>query len=305
MADLVALVELGSNATRCLLARVTPGVGFQVIDEERVQTRLGGGVPGTLPREAVDQTLLAVHRFLARVRNGNGLRVLAVATSAVRDAENRECLLGPLRREEGVHVRVLSGSQEARLGALAAVRTIAAHDGLVADLGGGSLQLTRLRRGRVLATASLPLGIVRTTRRFLHHDSPTPRELRALRGEIRTHLRADLPTAWRGDELIGLGGTVRALARLHLRTHALQRASRHGLRLRQSDVTAMRERLEALPLNDRRRIPGLKAERADVIVAGAVVFEEVMRLSGYLGLIVCEHGVRDGLLLRETFDGEA
>ncbi len=301
VAELVAVLELGSNATRCLLARVSPGVGFQVIDEERVQTRLGGGPPGTLPREAVDQTLLAVHRFLRRVRQGNGLRVLAVATAAVRDARNREHLLEPLRREEGVRVHVLGGSQEARLGAQAAVHASAVHDGLVADLGGSSLQLTRLHRGRALATASLPLGTVRTTRRFLHHDPPTPGELRALRGEVRRHLLRRLPAAGRSDELVGLGGTVRALARIHLGLHGIMTRSRHGLRVGQPDVTAIRERLAGLPLADRRWIPGLKAERADIIVAGAIVVEEVMQLGGYPAVIVCEQGVRDGLLLREAF----
>jgi len=301
VAELVAVLELGSNATRCLLARVSPGVGFQVIDEERVQTRLGGGPPGTLPREAVDQTLLVVHRFLQRVRSGNGLRVLAVATAAVRDAQNREHLLEPLRRDEGVRVRILSGSQEARFGAHAAVHAMAVRDGLVADLGGSSLQLTCLRRGRVLATASLPLGTIRSTRCFFHHDPPTPRELRALRREVRRHLHRDLRAAGRSNELVGLGGTVRTLARIHLGLHGIPPSSRHGLRLGQSDVTAIRERLAALPLADRRRVPGLKAERADIIVAGAVVVEEVMRLGGYPAVIVCEQGVRDGLLLRETF----
>jgi exopolyphosphatase / guanosine-5'-triphosphate,3'-diphosphate pyrophosphatase len=146
------------------------------------------------------------------------------------------------------------------------------------------------------------LGAVRITRRFLHRDPPTPRELRALRREIRAQLLGALPVARRGDELVGIGGTVRTLARIHLRAHPGP-AFRHGLRLRQSDVTAIRERLEALPIRRRRLIPGLKAERADIILAGAMVIEEVMTLGSYLTLIVCTRGVRDGLLLRETFDG--
>jgi len=302
MSEVIAFLDLGSNAARFLLARVTPGVGFRVLQEERVQTRLGGGRPRTLPRDAVDETLEAVHRFLRRVRNGNGQgpRVLAVATSAVRDAVNRERLLGPLRRDEGVEVQILSGSQEARLGALAALRSLPFKDGVVADLGGGSLQLTRVRGGRIVSTASLPLGAVRTTRAFLRHDPAAPRELRALRREIRDQLLGALPPAQRGEEVVGLGGTVRTLARIHLVAHGHPGRSRHGLRLLQSDVTAIRERLEALPERKRRRIPGLKRERADVVLAGAIVIEEVMILGGYLTLIVCTHGVRDGLLLRET-----
>jgi exopolyphosphatase/guanosine-5'-triphosphate,3'-diphosphate pyrophosphatase len=302
VAELVAVLDLGSNAARFLLARVKPGVGFRVLKKERVQTRLGWGPAGTLPREAVTATLDAVHDFLHRVRNGRDPRVLAVATAAVRDAGNRDTLLGPLRRHEGVRVRILSGPEEARLAALAAIHSLPVSEGLVADLGGGSLQLTRLREGRIGATACVPLGAVRTTRRFLRHDPPTPRELRALRREVHERLLGALPLGHRGDDLIGLGGTVRELASIHLRAHPGARF-RHGLHLRQSDVTAIRERLEALPVKKRRRIPGLKSERADIILAGAIVIEELITLGGYLTLTICTHGVRDGLLLRETFDG--
>lgn len=303
--ELLAVLELGSNATRCLLARVTPGVGFRVLDEKRVQTRLGGGPPGVLPREAVRATLLTIRRFLRRVRDGESPRILAVATSAVRDAENRERLLGPLRRREGVDVRVLSAGQEARLAALAARESLEFRRGVVADLGGSSLQLSRLHRGRVVSVATLPLGAVRATRRFLRHDPPTIGELRGLRRAVREELLAALPPGQRGEKIVGLGGTVRTLARIHLRAHGRRHASRHGVRLRQSDVTAIRERLEPLSVKRRRRIRGLRAERADIILAGAIVIEEVMTLGGYLTLLVCTHGVRDGLLLRETFDREA
>jgi exopolyphosphatase/guanosine-5'-triphosphate,3'-diphosphate pyrophosphatase len=300
----VAVVELGSNAIRCLLARIKPGVGFRVLDEERVQTRLGAGPPGRLAPEAVDATLRAVRRFLRRIPDRRDTRVVAVATSAVRDAANRERLLGPLRRE-GVRVQVLTPGQESRLGVLAARHSLSFRKGLVADLGGSSLQISRLRRGRVVSTASLPLGAVRTTRQFFRHDPPEPPELRGFRLAVHAELLRTLPPARRKEEVIGLGGTVRTLARMHLRAKGIRRASRHGLRLRQSDVTAIRERLEGASAKRRRRLPGLNAERADVILAGVIVIEEVMTLGGYLTLVVCTRGVRDGLLLREAFDGEA
>src|SRR5437879_6466711 len=114
-AELVGVVDLGSTAVRLLVARVTPATGYRVLAEERVPTRLGGGAPGTLPREAIDATLRTVHRFFARYSpNGHGPRIVAVATSAVRDAENRERLLDPLRRDEGIDVQVLSTRDEAR-----------------------------------------------------------------------------------------------------------------------------------------------------------------------------------------------
>jgi exopolyphosphatase / guanosine-5'-triphosphate,3'-diphosphate pyrophosphatase len=305
MAELVAVVDLGSTAVRMLLARVTPDTGYRVLAEERVPTRLGGGTPGALPREAIDETLRAVHRFFARHSpNGRGPRIVALATSAVRDAENRERLLDPLRRNEGIEVQVLSARDEARLGVDAALESLSFTDGLVADLGGASLQLSRVRRRKVVSIASLALGAVRTTRRFVRRDPPTPRELRALRDEIRTQLMVGLPPAARGEIVVGLGGTVRTLAGIHLRAHS-DRTRRHGLRLHQADVTAVRERLEGLSRRKRRRIPSLKPERADIILAGAIVIEEVMVFGGYLTLEVCTRGIRDAILLRETFGGRS
>jgi len=303
MAELVAVVDLGSTAVRLVLAHVTPDTGYRVLVEERVPTRLGGGASGTLSREAIDETLRAVHRFFARYSpNGRGPRIVAVATSAVRDAENRERLLDPLRRDEGIDVQVLSARDEARLGVDAALESLSFNNGLVVDLGGASLQLSRVRRRKVVSMASLSLGAVRTTRRFVRSDPPSPRELRALRREIRTQLMIGLPPAARGEIVVGLGGTVRALAGIHLRSHS-DRTRRHGLLLHQSDVTTIRERLEGLSRRKRRRIRNLKAERVDIILAGAIVIEEVMVFGGYLTLAVCTRGIRDAILRRETFGG--
>lgn len=309
MAELIALLDLGSNAVRCVLARVKPGVGFRVLRQERTQTRLGGGRPGTLPTQAVDETLRAVRRFLRSVRRERAeagderpLRFIAIATAAVRDAANRDHLLGPLRREEGIDVRVLTGAEEARLAASAVLQDLSRRfQGVIADLGGGSLQLTTVRRGRIARTASVPVGTVRMTRRFVHADPPEARELRALRAEIRRQMDAALPTARRGDAIVGLGGTIRTLARMHLVDRRGRRRHRQGLRLEQADVTAIRARLEALPLRRRRDLRGLTAERADTIVAGAILVEEALISGGYSTLVISTRGVRDGVLLREAF----
>jgi exopolyphosphatase/guanosine-5'-triphosphate,3'-diphosphate pyrophosphatase len=110
-----------------------------------------------------------------------------------------------------------------------------------------------------------------------------------------------LPAARRGDELLGLVGTVRTLARMHLAAQAGPRRKRHALRLTLADVTALHERIEALPVRQHRHIRGLKAERADIILAGAITVEEVMRFGGNGAVTVCKGGVRDGNLWQETF----
>ena len=221
-----------------------------------MQTRLGGGRQGRLPDESIKRTVAAVHRFLARARRDRDPRVIAVATAAVRDASNRERLLAPLRRRDGIEVRIISGREEALLGALAVQSSLRMQEGLVADLGGGSLQLTRLHGGKVASTANVPIGAVRMTHRFLRADPPVPRELRELRMEVRARLARALPPAERGEEIVALGGTVRALGRIHLAARGEEYQSRHGLRLQQSDITRIRVRLEALPSGSGARCRG-------------------------------------------------
>lgn len=302
MSERLAVLDLGSNGIRLILARVTPGVEFRVLRQERVQTRLAGHPRGLLPRAGVARTLQAVRGFLAEVSRGNPPRVLAVATAAVRDAPNADRLLEPLRREAGVDVRILSGSEEARLGAAAVLWRRPLDRGAIVDLGGGSLQIARVRGGKVARVGSVPLGAVRTTLRFLRHDPPRASEILALRRETRERLLGVLPRAEAGDALIGLGGSVRALGRVYQRSVG-RRGSPRALRLRRQEVAALRARLEPLTVRQRRRIRGLRAERADVILAGAVVIEELMTLGGYEVLTVCAEGVRHGLLIQETFNG--
>ena len=300
MAERLAVLDVGSNAVRLILAGVTPGVEFRVLRQERVQTRLAADRRGLLPRRAIEETIRAIRAFLTEVRRGNPPRVLAVATAAVRDAPNADRLLGALRREAEVEVKVLSGAEEARLGAAAVLWRRPIDRGAIVDLGGGSLQVTRVRGGRIARVASAPLGVVRTTLRFLRHDPARASEIAALRRETRDRLLGVLPRAEAGDPLIGLGGSLRALGRMFLKS-AGRDDSLGELRLRRGEVMALRARLEPLSVRQRRRVRGLKAERADVILAGAVVIEEVMALGGYEVLTVSAEGVRHGLLIRETF----
>src|SRR3989442_15012830 len=158
MSERLAVLDLGSNAVRLILATVTPGVDFRVLRQERVQTRLAGHRRGLLPRAGVEQTLKAVSRFLAEVRQGSSPRVLAVATAAVRDAPNAHRLLASLRRDEGVKVRVLSGLEEARLGAAAVLWRRPLDRGAIVDLGGGRLHSPRARPRRIVRVPRVPPG---------------------------------------------------------------------------------------------------------------------------------------------------
>ncbi|MGE0680681.1 MAG: hypothetical protein AB7P69_07215 [Candidatus Binatia bacterium] len=307
--ELLTLIDIGSNAVRCLLVELTPENGFTVLRQERAQTRLGSGCVGELSETAVNNTVKVISSFLQEVRQADptteSIRTVAVATAAVRDATNRNEFLRRLKREAGISIRVLSGEDEARLGALAALERLAFRDGVVVDLGGGSLQVSLIRAGGVHRTASVPLGAIRTTKRFFKNDPPTKREVLALREEVQNRVRALLPATREGKTIVGIGGTVRTLASMQIATLDGPRPSRQGFQLWRSDITRLREQLEASSIQERRRLSGLKMERADIILAGTIVLEEVMALGGYGVLVVCKDGVRHGLLLHEVYYGGA
>jgi exopolyphosphatase/guanosine-5'-triphosphate,3'-diphosphate pyrophosphatase len=298
--DLTALVELGSNSVRLMLVRIEPGVGYRVLRDERVQTRLGAGADAMLPAESVMCTVEAVRQFFRALPAPAG-RALGVATAAVRDAPNAAALLGRLRLEVGVDVEVLTADEEARLGALAARASLQLIDATVVDVGGRSLQVSAIRDREPVPIASVPLGTLRTTQRFLAQDPPAPEELDALREAVRKAVAGLVPVARAGESLVGVGGTARALGRLGGGAGASRDTSQR-VRIRLEDLEAICGRLAVVGLAERRQLPGLKPDRADVIVAGAVVFDEIVRRGGYTGLLVAEHGVRHGVLLRETFE---
>jgi exopolyphosphatase/guanosine-5'-triphosphate,3'-diphosphate pyrophosphatase len=296
MGETVALLDLGSNAVRFVLAKLDAGPGVRVIVEERVPTRLGSGLDGLLPRVAVDRTVHAARHFLERVSRKNP-RVLAIATSAVREAQNREELLEALRELGPLDLRILTGSEEARLGAEAALSTLPMVDGTIADLGGGSLEVTRVRARRISSVASLPLGCTRLTKRFLRSDPPAPNEVRALRETVRELLGSCSASHRPSGPLVVLGGTVRGLARLH---SPRRTTGTHGTTLRAVAVSRVRQWLETMTAAARRDLPGLKPDRSDVILAGALALEEIMLHGQHDVLTVSSASVREGVLLREA-----
>jgi len=298
MSEVVALLDLGSNAARFLLARLDPDPGFRILEHERIPTRLAG--PGGLLCEvAVQATARAAEQFLRRVRKRQP-RVLAVATAAVRDAPNRECLITMLRQRGGVELCILSGREEARLGAEAALRELPLWDGCVVDLGGGSLQLTPVRAGRLGAGTSVPLGAARMTRQYLEHDPARTRELLALRVAAAEVIASELPGGSGHGRMLALGGTARALARRRLRIGDDRPKKHRAATLRLSELKRMRARFERLTTEQRTQLRGMKPERADIVVAGAIVLEELMQHAGYAAFTVCSASVREGVLWREA-----
>jgi len=297
------VIDLGSNSFRLVVFMAGDG-WWRRTDEIYEPVRIGEGLmaSGRLGEEPMRRALATLDVF-AHFCRASGLderSVDAVATSAIRDAENAAPFLERARECLGLPVRVLSREQEARYGYLAAVNSTTLRDGCVLDLGGGSLQLVRVADRRIERTGSWPLGTVRMSERFLPPNGPAKR--RQLQ-ELREHVTAQFAQArWpvelrgRSDErLVGIGGTVRNLAAAAQRAAGLPSNGVQGMLVGREALDELVRRLAALPAAERASVPGIKPARADLILAGAVVVQGVLLAGGFEALEATEAGLREGV----------
>ena len=295
----VGVIDLGSNTARLVVFEAA-GESIRAVYETKDAPRLGShpGPHGELSEEATARGVTTVRRFARLVGILEVPRTFSVATSAVRDAPNGPEFVREVERASGVKLRILSGTEEARYGYLGAASAWALKDDLVLDLGGGSLQLAEVRAGELRNSVSLPLGVLRLSQRFFEHDPPKRREWDELRDAVRTTVASAIEAfGGTGYRLIGIGGTVRSLARaaIELREYPIRRV--HGYPLYDHDIEALSELLGEMTAAKRRAIPGIGGDRADVVLAGIVVLEELLRATGAEHVLVCGTGIREGIAL--------
>jgi exopolyphosphatase/guanosine-5'-triphosphate,3'-diphosphate pyrophosphatase len=290
----VAVVDLGTNTTRLLVADVDGETVEEFVKRTQI-TRLGEGVDERgrllpLPIARVRNVLADYRRELESL---GAERTLAIATSAIRDAENGEAFLGEVEWSYGFTTRLLSGEEEGLLtfrGATAGRRLT--EETLVLDLGGGSTELVAGDGDGVRFHDSLDIGSVRLTERFLASDPPARAELDECARAVRSVLAERVPDDVRArvGHAIGVAGTVTTLAALDLGLTDYDPDRVHGYRIGRAAIDEQLRRLAALPLAERREVPGLEPERAPVIVAGSVILREVV---DYFGLGEIEASERD------------
>ena len=300
----MAVCDLGSNSFRLVV--FTAGDGWWTrTDEIYEPVRIGEGLAATgrLGADGIARGLATAEVF-AQFCHATGIEeVDAVATSAIRDAENAADFLDPCPLE----VRVLSPEDEARHGYLAAVNSTTLADGVVLDIGGGSMQLVRVVGRHAQELDSWRLGAVRMTERFgLAGDGPAkPKRVKELRAHVARKLeRADWLTR-SGDRLVGLGGTVRNLARAaQIEAGVPAELGVQGYVVERQALDALVDRLAGLSPAERARVPGIKAARGDLILAGAVVVQGVLEAGGFPALETTEAGLREGVFFARHWGGD-
>jgi exopolyphosphatase/guanosine-5'-triphosphate,3'-diphosphate pyrophosphatase len=301
----IAAIDIGSNSIRQIVADVSPNGSIRIIDEMKAAPRLGAGLAraGKLSAGSMRHALEAVQRMTTLARQLGAARIHVVATSAVREAENRRDFLDLVREETGLKVRLLTGEDEARLSFRSALAhfDLAVRRAVVLDIGGGSLELAMSADGVVERMVSFPFGALRLTEEFLG-DRPKPKQLKRLRATVRDGIRRSLPVRdWRGALLIGSGGTFTNLGAMHLAARGLPYDGRvHGTQVAREEIEHLVDMLLASSRQERAAIPGLNPGRADIILAGLAVAAEVMARIEAREVTVSGYGIREGLLLESA-----
>jgi exopolyphosphatase / guanosine-5'-triphosphate,3'-diphosphate pyrophosphatase len=300
----IAAIDIGTNSVHMIVVHVRPDLSFEVIDREKEMVRLGaGGLDGrALTPEAMHAALQVLSKFRRLAESHKVDEVIAVATSATREAENGGEFLQAINEQTGIRVQVISGTEEARLIHLAAVYGVSVPTDAVVliDIGGGSVEVTLGTGPSTDVGQSFKLGVIRLTERFVQSDPLEPRDERRLVRHIDTQVGKYLQQiSEKGfDRVIGTSGTILSLGAVA----AAAEGSPHtgSLRNRRFPAKAIRhirKEVVALDLEKRLRIPGLEPRRADLVVAGAVLLDELLRRLGATEITLCDLSLREGVVL--------
>lgn len=301
----VAVIDVGSNSTRMEVMQLTSDYDLRVISEVKSLLRLASrkSKDGRLLPSAATDLVRQIADFKAvAVASGVDL-IRAVATSAMRDATNGDEIVARIKDETNIDLEVIPGSKEAEYGFLGAVFTLPAHDGVLFDIGGGSVEFSYFQNRKLQDVYTLDLGALRVSDEFLNSGLTEREMVTSLRRHARATLaRSGLPHIAENEGLIGTGGTIRNLAKVHResRTHSFGRL--HGTVLRYGALKKVVIGLRGLDPANLEYMPGLNPERADSILGGAIVAAEIAKFFDKRPIIVSGRGVREGLAMSGVID---
>lgn len=296
-------IDIGTNTVLLLVADIAPDGAITPVAHGHEIVRLGKGVEQSrrIAPESIDRLRRVLKQYAEVSRRLKVDTLVACATSAVREAENREEVVEAVRRELGINVAVLSGAEEARLTYLGAVSefTGGAQRCAVIDIGGGSTEITTGTGADIRSSVSLPLGCVRLTERFLSHTPPSAQALESVRKAILQEL--EKPGGLSGDfRLIGVAGTVTTLAAMDLRLPEYDPLRVGGHRMSIDVVERTCALLSGKSVEEIRHIPQIHPDRADILLAGMVILGEVMKKFGWKDITASDRGLRYGFALEKA-----
>jgi exopolyphosphatase/guanosine-5'-triphosphate,3'-diphosphate pyrophosphatase len=302
----VAVADMGSNSWRLVVYGYEPDTPWwSLVDEIREAVRVGAGLAeeGAIRPERIDRALHTAAVFASFCRASGIDQVEALATSAIRDATNGRELLDAIHEQTGLEPRVISGREEARYDWLAIANSTTIENGFGLDIGGGSIQVLQIEDRRLARAESLPLGSVRVSEEFLPGEKAPAKAVKALRRKVADELES---LGWwhGGGRLVGVGGTIRNLAAAAMKRGDLPALDVQGFELEHDTLEELIETLASRPASKRGDVPGIKPDRGDVILGGALVLASVIEAGGFERIEVTEAGLREGVFF-ERLLGEA
>ncbi len=303
----VAIIDLGSNTARLIVMSTVPGYAYNLDDEIREVVRLREGmIDGELSAEATARALFTLRLFKGFCDSAGVDEIIATATSAVRDAYNGALFVEYVEKEIGLSLQVLDGEREAYYGTLGALNEVPVSDGFVVDIGGGSAQISEVADRRFQRGASVPLGSLALTERFVNSDPVKKAERTAVQKEIDRELDSiawlDEAAARESMEMVGIGGTIRNLANMQAMREDYPLDTLHGYVLYRASLAESIGQLKTLSLSMRRKLPGLNSDRADIILSGALVIASIMDRLKKDSLTVSVNGLREGLFFERFWE---
>jgi exopolyphosphatase/guanosine-5'-triphosphate,3'-diphosphate pyrophosphatase len=296
-----AVVDVGANSVKMVIGEIDEGGDLRLLADSMRFARLGEGVSATgkLSLEAQERTLAVTEEFLKVAKRHQVEKIRLVGTSALREVENRAEFLARVRREFGIDLEVLSEKDEARLSYTAVVLdpSFKKYQGqlCVADIGGGSTELILGESRAITFWQSLRLGAVRLTEQILKSDPPNREEVAKAEKAAEAAIRS-AAEGHRASRVAGVGGTVVSLARIWKGLPSAKTEEVHGVRMSNSDCRQMLDRLSSLSIAQRKTLVGLDADRADIILAGAIILEQILSILAANELLVSIRGLRHGVL---------
>ena len=296
----VAVIDVGSNSTRMEVLQLTTDYDLRVVSEVKALLRLASRKTkdGRLLPSAISELSRLIDDFATVARASKVDAIRAVATSAMRDATNRDEVVQRVHDETGIELEVISGAQEAEFGFLGAVFTLPAHDGVLFDIGGGSVEFSFFQNRSLKKAYTLDLGALRVSNDFLNSEQPERDAITALRRHVKKMLRASgMPPIAEHGNLIGAGGTVRNLTKIDRETREHSFGRLHGSVVPYGSLKRIVNGLRGLDRASLVYMPGLNPERVDSILGGTIVASEIAKFFNKKPILVSGRGIREGLAM--------
>lgn len=298
----IAIIDLGSNSVRMLLMKVRDDGSYKMLDEVKAMVRLseGMGEESTLKPVPIKRTMNTLNLFKKLIHVHQADQVILIATAAVRSAANQALFLDKVKTETGFDFQVASGEEEARLGYLGVINTMKVASGVMIDIGGASTEVAWIEGRKLKKAASFPFGAVVLTEKFLGKEVINPDKVKKVEHYVKKHLEE---LKWlkplKGYPVIGLGGSIRTLAKINKHKIGFPLESLHNYQMRDDEVEEHYQQLTKGTIEEIRQIPGMNKDRSDIIAAGLAPLHALMKTLDSKKLMISGNGLREGVFYEQ------